>query len=117
MFFGSRKPNKSASGASHPSEPFGDEAVERQSRQWQTWRRSAQKVTRAWHEWLAADGRHRAAFYRRYISALTEEERAAAELELIINLAAEAKDASDCTSSSAGSHSSGTSRRRSRCRR
>ena len=68
--------------------------MELQCRQWQAWRRSAQKVTRTWNEWLAADGRHRAASYIRHISALAEEERAAAEIELIVKLSAQAKDAS-----------------------
>ena len=95
MFFGSRKRHRTANGASHPRQPCGGDAVERQSREWQTWRRAARKVTRAWSEWLAADARHRAASYSCYTSTLAEEERAAAEIELIVNRSAEAKDASD----------------------
>ena len=86
MFFGSRKRHKTATGASHPKELCGNEAVDRQSRQWQTWRLSAQTVTRTWHEWLAANSRERTELYRRYICALAEEERAATELEHTVNL-------------------------------
>jgi hypothetical protein len=80
MFFGPRKRHRSPPGASQPSDPVGNEAVEQQSREWQAWRQSAQKVTRTWNEWLAAEGRERDASYTRHISALTEEERAAAEI-------------------------------------
>jgi hypothetical protein len=71
--------------------------VTQQSRQWQAWRRSAQSVTRTWNEWLAADRRQRDASYRAYISALTEEERAAAEVELMVRRGPAANDASACT--------------------
>jgi hypothetical protein len=97
MFFGFKKTRRSRRDAPQPSDPVRDEAVEQQSRQWNAWRRSAQKVTRTWNEWLAADGRERAASYNGYISALAEEERAAAEIELIVKLGGEAKDASVCT--------------------
>jgi hypothetical protein len=97
MFFGPKKRHRSRRGASQPSDPVDNEAVEQESRQWQAWRRSAQKVTRTWNEWLAADGRQRAASYTRYISALTEEERAAAEIELIVKLDLVANGASACT--------------------
>jgi hypothetical protein len=92
MFFALRKRQKSAGGASHPSDPAANEAGERQSRQWQTWRRSAQKVTRAWNEWLAGGSRECPELYRRYISALAEEERAAAAIEQTVNLGANAQD-------------------------
>jgi hypothetical protein len=45
------------------------------------WWRSAQRVSRAWNEWLAADSSRRPDIYRRYLSALAAEERAAAQLE------------------------------------
>jgi hypothetical protein len=51
------------------------------SREWLAWWRSAQTVSRAWNEWLAADSSRRPGIYRRYLSALAAEERAAAELE------------------------------------
>ena len=97
MFFGPRKRYRSSRGASPPSDPVGNEGVEQQSREWQAWRQSAQKVTRTWNEWLAAEGRQRAACYTRHISALTEEERAAAEIELSVKLDVEADHASVCT--------------------
>jgi hypothetical protein len=97
MFFGFKTKRGSHRGASQRSDPVGNEAVEQQSREWNAWRRSAQKVTRTWNEWLAADGRERNASYTRHISALAEEERAAAEIELSVKLDVEAKDASVCT--------------------
>ena len=104
MFFGPRKRYRSSRGALQPSDPVGNEAVEQQSREWQAWRQSAQKVTRTWNEWLAAEGRQRAACYMRHISALTEEERAAAEIELIVKLDAEPNDASACTDPGVPAH-------------
>jgi hypothetical protein len=64
MFFGPRKRHRSHRGASQASDPVGNEAVEQQSREWLAWRQSAQKVTRTWNEWLAAEGRQRAACQR-----------------------------------------------------
>ena len=96
MLFGFKKGRRSRRGASQPSDPVGNEAVGQQSREWQAWRLSARKVTRTWNEWLAADGPERDAAYTRHISALTEEERAAAEIELSVKLDVEAKDASVC---------------------
>ena len=48
---------------------------------------------RSWNEWLAADTDRRAECYRRYISALAEEERAAAELDRMVSRTAKAHDA------------------------
>jgi hypothetical protein len=96
MFFGPKRRHRSRRGASRPNDPVGNAAVQQQSREWQAWRLSAQKVTRTWNEWLAADGRQRAASYTRHLSALTEEERAAAEIELMLKLDAEPNDASAC---------------------
>jgi hypothetical protein len=63
------------------------EPAEPQSPPWQSWRCCAQKVTRSWNEWLAAvDGRDRVELYRRYVSALDDEEHAAAEIERAISL-------------------------------
>jgi len=70
MLFGPKKRHRSHRGASQPSDPVDNEAVEQESRQWQAWRRSAQKVTRTWNEWLAAERHERAASYTRHISAL-----------------------------------------------
>jgi len=58
-----------------------EDAPERQTHQWRRWRRCAQDVTRSWNEWLAADHRRSAECYRRYVSALAAEERAAADFE------------------------------------
>ena len=81
MFFGSRKRRSLGVGAS----PFGDrarnEAGAFRTPQWLAWRRSAQKVTRTWKEWLAAEGVEGDRLYRRYVAALGEEEQAAAELQ------------------------------------
>jgi hypothetical protein len=104
MFFSRRKRHRSRRGASQPSDPVGNEAVGRQSREWQAWRLSAQKVTRTWNEWLAADGRQRGASFTRHVSALTEEERAAAEIELMVKLDAEPNDARACTDPGVPAH-------------
>jgi hypothetical protein len=61
--------------------------------QWDSWRRSAQKVTRAWSEWLATDGRQRPELFGCYVRALTEEEQAAAELERMLHLGARGRPA------------------------
>jgi hypothetical protein len=66
---------------SGPSEPNGNRGQERPSHQLMAWRRSADGVVRAWNEWLAADGRDGSAHYRRYVSCLAEEARAAGEFE------------------------------------
>ena len=53
----------------------------------QEWRRSAQRVTRAWNAWIAAETRDRAMRYRIFVAALADEERAAAEVERMVELA------------------------------
>jgi hypothetical protein len=60
------------------------ESPNRQGEQLLDWRRSAQKVTRAWNAWLAADARDRAARYTDYAAALAAEERAAARVERML---------------------------------
>ncbi|MGO9790219.1 MAG: hypothetical protein ACLP8S_12205 [Solirubrobacteraceae bacterium] len=84
MFFGSRK-RTNRGGGLRPSDHAGDPAGTRQSREWDAWRRSAQKATRAWNEWLAADHRAGAALWRCYIASADEEERTAMELERSVN--------------------------------
>ena len=79
--FGSSKQRQRGSAAADERDPAGPNTSAGQSRQWHAWRRSAQKVTRTWNSWLAADAGERDELYRRYVSALGEEERAAAELE------------------------------------
>jgi hypothetical protein len=86
MFFGSRKRRRSAGGVSHPSDPAPSQTAERELVLLRAWRSAAQKATRAWNEWLAADGRERPVLYRCYVSRLAEEEQAAAELERTASL-------------------------------
>ena len=57
-----------------------------QTRQLQDWRRSAQRVTRAWNAWLAADRRDRGMRYGMFVAALADEERAATEIERTVDL-------------------------------
>jgi hypothetical protein len=59
------------------------------------WRRSAKRATRAWNSWLAADHRDRRTRYQAFVSALAEEEQAAARVELIIK----PSDMGGCTTS------------------
>ena len=85
--FGSKKNHSDVEGlaASQESakEPTSREARSGISPQREAWRRAAQSVTRTWSEWsaAAADSRGRPELYRRYISALDEEEQAAAALQ------------------------------------
>jgi hypothetical protein len=51
------------------------------------WRCSAQRVARTWNAWLAADRRDRGTHYRAYVSALAAEERAAAEVQRMLQTA------------------------------
>jgi hypothetical protein len=106
MFFGSRKRHTPAGGVPHPSDPAPSQTPESQFVPWRIWRRAAQKTTRAWNEWLAADGRDRPERYHRYICALTEEEQAAAELERAVNLEGNAKERSVSSALTAHSNES-----------
>jgi hypothetical protein len=63
------------------------ETTLQQTQQLQDWRRSAQRVTRAWNAWLAAETRDRAIRYRVFVAALADEETAAAEVERMVDLA------------------------------
>lgn len=65
------------------SEPAAD-APDHQAEQLHDWRRSAQKVTRAWNAWLAAEVRDRDARYGDYEAALAAEELAAARVERML---------------------------------
>ena len=69
-----------------------DDPTPRQSPQLMEWRRSAQRVTRAWNAWLAAESRDRGVRYDAFVAALADEERAAAEVERKVDLA----DAGHC---------------------
>jgi hypothetical protein len=69
--------------------------AEPESMQWRAWRCAAQKATRAWNEWLAADGHERPERYLCYVSALAEEEQAAVEVARGVSLDANAQNARD----------------------
>ena len=58
-----------------------DQTVQHQAQQLDEWRRSAQRVQRAWDAWLAADRSDHARAYGAFVDALAEEEHAAAEVE------------------------------------
>jgi hypothetical protein len=108
MCFGSRRRRRSAGGVSHPSGP-ASQTAEPEFVQRRTWRCAAQKATRAWNEWLAADGHERPELYRCYVCALAEEEQAAVELERAVNLGGNAQELSASSASTAhsdGSHPS-----------
>jgi hypothetical protein len=85
--FGSKKNRRDVDGLAaaqeSAQEPTSREARNGTSAQREAWRRAAQSVTRAWSEWsaAAADSRRRPELYRRYTSALDEEEQAAAALQ------------------------------------
>lgn len=59
--------------------------LEQTQQQLQDWRRSAQRVTRAWDGWLAAESRDRAIRYGVFVAALADEERAAAEVKRTVD--------------------------------
>jgi hypothetical protein len=63
------------------------ETTVRQSQRLEDWRRSAQRVRRAWNAWLAADGQDCAVRYGVFVAALADEETAAAEVERMVDLA------------------------------
>jgi hypothetical protein len=77
MFF--RSPRKR-----RPKPTVDVESPSGQAEQLRDWRRSAQKVTRAWNAWLAAEWRDRAARYADYAAALAAEELAAARVERML---------------------------------
>jgi hypothetical protein len=54
------------------------------SEQLSEWRQTAHRVTGAWNYWLAADRCNRDARYHAFVSALADEERAAAKAEALI---------------------------------
>ena len=89
MFFRSRR-HKCARDNPHVCElgdAGTDDTTPPQTGELMEWRRSAQRVTRAWNAWLAADHRDRGVRYRAFVAALADEERAATEVERMIELA------------------------------
>ena len=89
MFFRSRRHRSPRDNprAADDSDAGIPETTLRQTQQLQDWRRSAQRVTRAWNAWLAAETRDRAIRYRVFVAALADEETAAAEVERMVDLA------------------------------
>jgi hypothetical protein len=83
MFPRRRAPGVAESNAVDASERMNQAAARQQQTQLQNWRRSAQRVTRAWNAVLAADGGERSARYRDYVSALAEEQREAEEVQRV----------------------------------
>jgi hypothetical protein len=81
VFFRSKKRTKPVDDVLDLRDLDAHTAWGEKSGEWLAWWRSAQRVSRAWNEWLAADSRRRPDIYGRYLSALAAEERAAAELE------------------------------------
>jgi hypothetical protein len=94
VFFGSRRQRSARNDrpADDPSDAGTPETTLRQTQELQEWRRSAQRVTRAWNAWLAADGHDRAIRFRIFVAALAEEERAAADVQRMATL----PDAGEC---------------------
>jgi len=72
--------------ASDHSDAETRERTLRQPQELQEWRRSAQRVTRAWNAWLAADGHDPAIRYRIFVAALADEERAATDVQRMVDL-------------------------------
>jgi hypothetical protein len=87
MFFRSRrrKPAYGNPRVADTSDAEAHRATLRRAKQLMEWRRSAQRVTRAWNAWLAAERRDRSLRYHAFVAALAEEDRAAAELERMID--------------------------------
>ena len=94
MFFRSRRhePARDVPRVADHSDAGTPETASRQTQLLQDWRRSAQRVTRAWNAWLAAESRDRSVRYGAFLAALADEERAAAEVERTVDLA----DAGQC---------------------
>jgi hypothetical protein len=97
MFFGAnkRRLTRSSGRDSDRVERAADETGRSQARELRSWRESAQRVTRAWNAWLAAEVPQRGGRYRAYQEALAEEERAAAQVERTLQLAAGQQAESD----------------------
>ena len=99
MFFGSKRrrlTRSSGRGSGRGRAADGTGTVRGHAPQLRSWRESAQRVTRAWNAWLAADVPERGWRYRAYEEALAEEEQAAAQVERMLQLAAaEQKGVSD----------------------
>ena len=93
MLFRRQKRPKPCGGASSLSVSVGAEAGKLRSARGSAWWRSEQRVTRLWNQWLAAERSRADDCYRRYVEALAEEEKAAAELARVIGGGAQAREA------------------------
>jgi len=85
--FSRPRKRRSAPDAGSTSQPISEASsrtVQPQSEPLQDWRRSAQRVTRAWNSWLAADHPDRRDRYLAYVSALADEELRATEVQRLI---------------------------------
>jgi hypothetical protein len=85
--FSRPRKRRSAADDGSTSQPIGEETshtVQPHSEPLQDWRRSAQRVTRAWNSWLAAEHADRRDRYLAYVSALADEELRAAEVQSLI---------------------------------
>ena len=88
MFFGSRRRRSPRDNdrAADQSDVGIPETTLQQTQRLQDWRQSAQRVTRAWNAWLAAESSDRDIRYRVFVAALADEERAAEEVERMVGL-------------------------------
>jgi hypothetical protein len=78
-----RRPNQDKPRVVDDGDAGIPETTLRHTPQLREWRWAAQRVTRAWNAWLAADSRDRAVRYRIFVTALADEETTAAELERV----------------------------------
>jgi hypothetical protein len=85
VFFRSRRARGKPCVAGHGDARTPDPTLQ-QAQLLQDWRRSAQRVTRAWNAWLAAETRDRTVRYQAFVATLADEERAAVEVERMIEL-------------------------------
>jgi hypothetical protein len=86
LFSRPRKRRSAARDAStwQPVSEATSRTVQQPTEPLQDWRKSAQRVTRAWNSWLAADHADRRDRYLAYVSALADEELRAAEVQSLI---------------------------------
>jgi hypothetical protein len=87
VIFGPRKRHSSRREASvrRPTGEASGEASQHEA-QLLAWRSAAQRVSREWNAWLAAEGNERGLRYGALVSALADEEKAAIEVERTITL-------------------------------
>jgi hypothetical protein len=101
-------------GTPDPRDPAPSQTAELELVPCRAWRFAAQKTTRAWNEWLAADSRERPELYHCYVCALAQEEQAAVAIERAVNLEGNSKERSVSSALTAHSDDSRPSYRRPR---